>query len=174
MSSRRREQTERLKSSQGAARKLVGHRSSAMAPDRATRWLMATILAVMPGYSLALAVSTVLPSRGLVRSRMLRSGPCDVQMLEAFGACMLRAPSRTRMFEHTPKKRASRNRKRGVSRTGMCASEVRTRTDCETRPGRSLVCVSCVASVLFMRRLLWWSSGLVRLVVALWARICSD
>ena len=92
MTSRRREQTERLKSSQGArARKLVGHRSSAMAPDRATRWLMATILAVMPGYSLALAVSTVLPSRGLVRSRMLRSGPCDVQMLEAFGACMLRA-----------------------------------------------------------------------------------
>jgi hypothetical protein len=86
-------------------------------------------------------------------------------------ACALQNPH---VRAHTPKKHASRNRKRGVSRTGMCASEVRTRTDCETRPGRSLVCVSCVASVLFMRRLLWWSSGLVRLVVALWARICSD
>ena len=68
--------------------------------------------------------------------------------IRSLRACMLRAPSRTRMFEHTPKKRASRNRKRGVSRMDMCASAVRTRTDCETRPGRSPVCVGCVASVL--------------------------
>jgi len=56
-----------------------------MAPDRATRWLLATIFAAaMPGYSLGLAVSTVLPTRGAVHSRILRAGPSDVQMLEAF------------------------------------------------------------------------------------------
>ena len=68
--------------------------------------------------------------------------------IRSLRACMLRAPSGTRMLEHTRKKRASCNRKRGVSRIDMCASVVRTRTDCETRPGRSPVCVSCVASVL--------------------------
>ena len=74
-------------------------------------------------------------------------------------ACCV-CPPRTSVFEHTPEKRASRNGKRGVSRMGMCASVVRAGTDCETRPGRSPVCVCCAAIVLFMRRLLWWSSGL--------------
>ena len=83
--------------------------------------------------------------RGGWRGRPRRPRP----PIRSLRACMPRVPSRTRMFEHTLKKRASRNRKRGVSRMGMCTSEVRTRTDCETRPGRSPVCVSCVASVLY-------------------------
>ena len=85
--------------------------------------------------------------------------------IRSLHACMLRAPFRTRMLEHALKKRASGNRKRSVSRVGMCASAVRTRTDRETRPGRSPTCVICAASMLFARRLRGVEKHLRRLLL---------
>jgi len=94
--------------------------------------------------------------RGGLRGR----SRCPRTPVRSLCACMLRVPPRTHISAHILEERDSRSRQRGVSRMGMCASEVRTGTDCETRQGRSAVCVCRVAIVLFMRRLFWWSSGL--------------